>query len=474
MSSLEGSLPTARQPGRRGRSLGPISLPPSSSSSTVEVRQTSSGSTTKDETGSRSRGRSTTPEGDDSNSSSNCNTASQACPSSSSSSRRRARSNRRRGSTSTSVAAHNVFSDGCLYQLFEQQLLTDIELQCGAEVVGAHKLVVAHASPMLHEKLAGGKTRLVLHVEEPTQSGVHERRESDAEEGTPSRIFDDVLRYLYTGRVEFTPRNAIPLLAGADRYQMKGLKRLSARYIAESIERDNAPSMLRRALRFDVGEIVDRCVSVIGKNFCWIFDQDYSFVPPDLFLRIVQQGDLAVTDEYEDVYVPIMRYVQQITVSASGSSSPSLLSLSPSPSPSSSSSSPPTFACALSTADTVTAVAQERPQELLMAIFSCVRYRWLSHEQLLQAAINPLVPRCLLVEALLLKSLCPAPSLPTNNGTTSLSEVHEKDLDAMDMSGIPASARSCVSYRREPRKSPSISFEPPKDIGVMFRGACTA
>jgi hypothetical protein len=56
--------------------------------------------------------------------------------------------------------------------------------------------------------------------------------------------------------------------------------------------------MLRRALKFHAKDMIDKCVYMIARNFCHIYDVDYNFLPPNIFLRILSNKYLAVKNEY--------------------------------------------------------------------------------------------------------------------------------------------------------------------------------
>jgi hypothetical protein len=56
----------------------------------------------------------------------------------------------------------------------------------------------------------------------------------------PDDVFGDVLRFLYTGKINIGKHNAVALLATADHYLIESLKSVSLTYINEMIHRDNA------------------------------------------------------------------------------------------------------------------------------------------------------------------------------------------------------------------------------------------
>lgn len=72
---------------------------------------------------------------------------------------------------------------------------------------------------------------------------------------------------MYEGHIDFTHENAIPLLAMANYYQIKELKKAANDYLLSSITRENALMMLQKAVHFDAEEVANKCINVICKNF---------------------------------------------------------------------------------------------------------------------------------------------------------------------------------------------------------------
>lgn len=73
--------------------------------------------------------------------------------------------------------------------------------------------------------------------------------------------------YMYEGRVEFTPETAIPLLAMANYYHIKEMKKAASNFLLSSITRENALMMLQKAIYFDAEDVANKCINVICKNF---------------------------------------------------------------------------------------------------------------------------------------------------------------------------------------------------------------
>jgi hypothetical protein len=113
--------------------------------------------------------------------------------------------------------------------------------------------------------------------------------------GDPDGVFDDVLRFLYTGKINISKKHAVALLAAADHYIIESLKSVALTYINELINRDNAFEILKQSIRFQVPEIMDICVGVVARNF-WRIDEscDFAEIPWSVFIRILEHNVLAI------------------------------------------------------------------------------------------------------------------------------------------------------------------------------------
>jgi len=63
---------------------------------------------------------------------------------------------------------------------------------------------------------------------------------------------------MYSGIIDITPDNSIPILALADLLMISDLKTLASQYIAANIQRHNALSMLEKAMKFNSESIIDK------------------------------------------------------------------------------------------------------------------------------------------------------------------------------------------------------------------------
>ncbi len=175
----------------------------------------------------------------------------------------------------------------------------------------------------------------------------------------PDDVFGDVLRFLYTGKVNISKQNAVALLATADHYLIESLKSVSLTYINEMIHRDNALEVLCQAIRYQVVDVMDICVGVVARNF-WRIDQtrDLSEIPWHVFVKILEHPVLAIKEE-STLFKCICKFI--------GDHKNKL-----------------------------------KPAEITK-LFDHVRFRWLSFDELVAAGENPYVPKEQLTTALLLR-----------------------------------------------------------------------
>lgn len=186
--------------------------------------------------------------------------------------------------------------------LYQQGLLTDLTLRFGSSgrEYHVHRLIVAHSSRLMYRQLMGEPAPPVIEV-----------FIDEAIEGGES---DQVIEYMYTGAIHLTEANCAVLLSLADKYEMMDLMRQAVEYITDNIERANALSMLRQALTKDLRRMIDKCIDVIARNFCYLLQPDFAFLPPPLFRRILAHPHLNVQSEYA-LYQDVVRYMRDCAYS---------------------------------------------------------------------------------------------------------------------------------------------------------------
>jgi ankyrin repeat protein len=238
--------------------------------------------------------------------------------------------------------------DGLL-SYFKSRQFADLELQSenGAHVYCVHKCVLAYSSAYFWR---------LLRANGPLGAATRKHRLASVPD--PNHVMPLVFHFMYSGDITIATDYAIPLLAMADRLEMPELKKKTSEFIAANIQRENAVEMLRRAFRFQSEHIVDRCLAVIARNFCYIRD-DLTFVPPEYFEALLYHEQFNVKDEYK-LYKLVNGYV-----------------------------------------DTWCERKPPLPKASVYRLMSAVRYLFIPHRKMKAVVRNERVPRDLVIEALM-------------------------------------------------------------------------
>jgi hypothetical protein len=187
-----------------------------------------------------------------------------------------------------------LFKKGFLKYL-KSGKFADIIIICNGVHYKAHRAILAYSSSFF-ERL------LLSEFKESSQPYVNLKFPD------PQNVFPELLAFIYTGRVVITLDNVIPLLAVADHYLVEDLCSLCDTFLESNIQRDTALVIIKNALDFHFGDIIERCITVIAKNFSHI-EADYNFLPPPLFLQLLQHPYLVVRNEYA-LYQLVCKYIQ--------------------------------------------------------------------------------------------------------------------------------------------------------------------
>ena len=130
-------------------------------------------------------------------------------------------------------------------------------------------------------------------------------------------------------------------------------------FINKKMSRDNALTILHRAVELQVHDIADACTACLAKNFCYVtlLPQQVSALDSSCLLALVSHPQIAVKDEWP-LYKLINGYLQ---LREDVRSDPTMVH----------------------------------------KLLECVRFRWLNYDQMAEVEANQLVPRELVVEALM-------------------------------------------------------------------------
>jgi hypothetical protein len=210
----------------------------------------------------------------------------------------------------------------------------------------------------------------------------------------PRNIFPEIMKILYSGRIEITYAKVVPLLAMSDVLLIKSIHEKCVDFISTQLNKNTALPFLLDAIELHQARLIQQCINVLASSFLHICD-DTSFSKLDLdhFTRLICHPRLAVKDEYKLCRV-ILQYLQ------GDSHTPTTLSIIPS----SGDLTPDTIA---SPSETLPKTVDPTPMPAAVdpatvkVLFQNVKFYYFTFEQLLEVSRHPLVPKELLVEPLL-------------------------------------------------------------------------
>jgi len=108
----------------------------------------------------------------------------------------------------------------------------------------------------------------------------------------------DLLQFMYTGRLQFTPANAMGLLFLADYYAILSIKKAAANFLFDLLGRQQLSTLLQIAEQYSLKNLRLRCARVLAEDFDELLDNGALWtIKPDVWRELLLQTDLAVTTE---------------------------------------------------------------------------------------------------------------------------------------------------------------------------------
>ena len=136
-------------------------------------------------------------------------------------------------------------------KLWTDNFLTDVTFIVKDKEIKSHKIVLAAASPVFEAMF---------------QEGAEEHGDNYVIEDIESEVFEEFLRFFYTGQVDNLGGIVSDLLALAERYEVQPLKEICIKHMAENISVDNAIEVLTSAVRFSVAQAKSSALDFIRRN----------------------------------------------------------------------------------------------------------------------------------------------------------------------------------------------------------------
>lgn len=112
--------------------------------------------------------------------------------------------------------------------LYAERLLSDIILEVGGKQYASHRLILCASSDVFQVMLMN-----------PNWTESQETKIVLQEEDDCARVFPEFLKYLYTGRIHINYSLVLPLVALADKYNIRDLVKLCVDYMCRHIVSGN-------------------------------------------------------------------------------------------------------------------------------------------------------------------------------------------------------------------------------------------
>ncbi|XP_068231439.1 kelch-like protein diablo isoform X2 [Palaemon carinicauda] len=173
-----------------------------------------------------------------------------------------------------------------LHSAWERQLFTDIVIKTQDEVIHAHKIVLAAASPYFHAMLSGGL------MEGLTQTLVLE--------DIPGDLIRAILTYIYTGTAPLTENNVQEVLTLSDYFQIHALRKLCCYYLANNLTVENCLGVYELAKLHNCFDLSSSSLYVATSQCSEIISHPtFLSVHPETVLKLLEQSYLSIDSEDE-------------------------------------------------------------------------------------------------------------------------------------------------------------------------------
>ncbi|XP_069983245.1 BTB/POZ domain-containing protein 17 [Penaeus vannamei] len=175
--------------------------------------------------------------------------------------------------------------------LYAERLMSDIVLLVGQREFPAHRLILCASSDVFQVMLMN-----------PRWNESREQRILLQEAPECVEVFELFLRYLYTGRLKISHSTVLPILALADKYNVKDLVDTCGRYmklhVVSASQQNYLIAWLEYTLTCGHSEIAQVCLNHLKWNFEQVAGrEDFASCDIDLLTTVLAQHDLVIHDE---------------------------------------------------------------------------------------------------------------------------------------------------------------------------------
>ncbi|XP_064121520.1 BTB/POZ domain-containing protein 17-like [Macrobrachium nipponense] len=175
--------------------------------------------------------------------------------------------------------------------LYAERLMSDIVLVVGDREFPAHRLILCASSDVFQVMLMN-----------PRWNESREQRIALQEASECVTVFELFLRYLYTGRLKVSHATVLPILALADKYNVKDLIDTCGRYmklhVVSATQQNYLIAWLQYTLTCGHSDIAQVCLNHLKWNLEQVAAKDdFATCDLDLLTTVLGQHDVVVHDE---------------------------------------------------------------------------------------------------------------------------------------------------------------------------------
>lgn len=176
--------------------------------------------------------------------------------------------------------------------LYAERLLSDITLEVGGKKFPAHRLILCASSDVFQVMLMN-----------PNWSESQEDQIELQEDPACVTVFGDFLKYLYTGKIHINHFAVLPLLALADKYNVRDLMHLCLEYMCKHVVSAASCNQLVSWLQYTLTcghyAVGRECHNFMKWNFQMVSEtEDFSTLETDVLVSFLQESDLVINDEF--------------------------------------------------------------------------------------------------------------------------------------------------------------------------------
>ncbi|XP_059094628.1 BTB/POZ domain-containing protein 17-like [Tigriopus californicus] len=187
-------------------------------------------------------------------------------------------------------------------EIYAKRLMSDVMLVVGNVEYPSHRLILCASSDVFQVMLM-----------DPSWSEHSETRITLCETPSCEAVFEDFLRYLYTGKIQFDYATVIPVVSLADKYNVRDLLRVGldfmSRNVATACKRHQVVSWYQFASAAGHTHIAGLCREFILANFTRVTETvDFGHFELDHLVDLLQCHTMVVKDEIS-LFHHIMRWI---------------------------------------------------------------------------------------------------------------------------------------------------------------------